>query len=270
MKLFFWNHLRDAVASIAAATALILVSGCGSSNAQTVAPPARVTSVVLVHGAWADGSSWTKVVALLQQRGLKVISVQLPRASLTGDAATVRRTIDTQPGQVVLVGHSYGGVVISEAGTNAKVAALVYVSAFAPSDGESISDLVKPYPTGEWQKGLSADSAGYLSLSTEAVQTYFAQDLSKTEAAVLAATQAPVFNHVLEDRVTVAAWKTKPSWWVISGDDKIVPAAFQQGQASRIKAKVTLIGGASHVALISRPAEVSSVILDAVRSVGGL
>lgn len=270
MKQFILKYLRDAISIIAASTALILVSGCGSSHAQTSAPPARVTSVVLVHGAWADGSSWAKVVALLQQRGLKVVSVQLPRATLAGDAATVRRAIEAQPGQVVLVGHSYGGVVISEAGTSTKVAALVYVSAFAPSEGESISDLVRPYPTGEWQKGLSPDSAGYLSLSTEAVQTYFAQDLSKSEAAVLAATQAPVFNHVLEDRVSVAAWKTRPSWWVISGDDKIVPAAFQQGQAARIKAKVTLIGGASHVALISRPAEVSAVIFDAVTSVGGL
>ncbi len=273
MKTTFWSSTRVALAALAAVATATIFSGCGASAAATLpAPPAALkpTTAVLVHGLWADGSSWSKVVAQLQQRGLKVVAVQLPRTSLVDDAATVRRVIEAQTGQVVLVGHSYGGVVITEAGAADKVAALVYVSAFAPAEGESITDITSPYPAPEWQKGLMPDSGGFLSLSTDAYLKFFAPDLPKVDAAVMAATQGPVFNHVLQDRVTVAAWKTKPSFWAVSGDDQIVPAALQQGMASRIKAKVTLIAGASHVELVSQPAAVSAVILDAVGSVGGL
>lgn len=249
------------------ATSTLLLSACGASTAATVVVP---TTAVLVHGAWADGSSWSKVIPLLQQRGLKVVAVQLARTSLADDAATVRRAIEAQGGQVVLVGHSYGGAVITEAGTGSKVAALVYVSAFAPGDGESITDLTKPFPAPAWQAGLVPDSAGYLSLDSATFLASFAPDLPKDDAAVLAASQGPVFNHVLQDKVTAAAWKTKPSWWAVSGADQIVPPAFQQAEATRIKAHVALIGGASHVALLSRPREVAAVILDAAASVNGL
>ncbi|MCC2954356.1 alpha/beta hydrolase [Massilia sp. IC2-477] len=251
--------------------AMLTAAGCGSSNAQGVTTPNRgsasAPSVVLVHGAWADGSSWAKVIELLQKRGHKVVSVQLPRATLAGDAAAVRRAIESEPDRVILAGHSYGGVVITEAGNSPKVAGLVYVSAFAPGDGESIFDLVKPYPPGEWQKGLVPDSAGYLGMNAETFRAYFAQDLPAKQSAVLAATQGPIFNHVLEDKVTVAAWKSKPSWWAVTGADKIVPAAFQQGQAARIKAKVTVIPGASHAGLLSRPEAIAAVILDALGSI---
>jgi pimeloyl-ACP methyl ester carboxylesterase len=274
MKTNFLNVARTALLALSAVAAAVALTACGASTAATlpIAPVVaeKPTTVVLVHGLWADGSSWSKVIPLLQQRGLKVVAVQLPRTSLADDAATVSRAIQAQPGQVVLVGHSYGGVVITEAGANSKVAALVYVSAFAPAEGESIADITSPYPAAEWQKGLVPDSGGFLSLNSDAYLTYFAPDLPKAEAAIMAATQGPVFNHVLQDRVSTAAWKTKPSWWAVSGNDQIVPAALQQGQASRIKAKATLIPGASHVALVSQPAAVSAVILDAVTSVGGL
>lgn len=258
------------VAAAAAFSLSVGLTGCGSSEAAPVpAVPAGGSQVtaILVHGAWADGSSWSRVTPLLQQRGMNVVSVQLQRASLSEDAAIVQRAISAQPGPVVLVGHSYGGAVITEAGNDSKVSALVYVAAFAPGDGESINDLISPYPAGAWQAGLTADTAGYLRLSTAAYQTYFAVELGNDESAVLASSQAPIFNHVLQDKISSAAWKTKPSYWAVSGADQIIPAAFQQGEAARIKAKVTLISDGGHVELLSHPKEVAAVILDAAAGV---
>jgi pimeloyl-ACP methyl ester carboxylesterase len=265
--------LNHTLVRLAAATAftmpLLVLSACGSSEAATVAatppasaPAARVTAV-LVHGAWADGSSWSRVTPILQARGIDVVSVQLRRGTLAEDAAIVQRVIAAQGGKVVLVGHSYGGAVITEAGNDAKVGALVYVAAFAPGDGESINELISPYPPAAWQAGLVPDSAGYLSLNTSAYTTYFAADLPKEEAAVLAASQGPIFAHVLQDKVGNAAWKTKPSYWALSSNDQIIPPPFQQGEAARIKAKVTSIAG-GHTELLSHPQEVAGVILDAV------
>jgi pimeloyl-ACP methyl ester carboxylesterase len=256
-------------AAAAMAAPLLLVSACSSSEAAPVAAtpaapaPAAPVTAILVHGAWADGSSWSRVTPLLQARGIHVVSVQLRRASLAEDAAIVQRAVEAQAGKVVLVGHSYGGAAITEGGNDAKVGALVYVAAFAPGDGESINDLVSPYPAGAWQAGLVPDSAGNLSLSSAAYTTYFAADLPKDEAAVLATSQGPIFAHVLQDKVTNAAWKNKPAYWALSANDQIIPADFQQGEAARIKAKVTTISG-GHTELLSHPQEVAGVILDAV------
>jgi pimeloyl-ACP methyl ester carboxylesterase len=257
-------------AAAAIAAPLLLVSACSSSEAAPVAgtpaapapAPAAPVTAILVHGAWADGSSWSRVTPLLQARGIHVVSVQLRRATLAEDAAIVQRAVEAQSGKVVLVGHSYGGAAITEGGNDAKVGALVYVAAFAPGDGESINDLVSPYPAGAWQAGLVADSAGNLSLSTDAYTTYFAADLPKDEAAILATSQGPIFAHVLQDKVTHAAWKNKPAYWALSANDQIIPAAFQQGEAARIKARVTTISG-GHTELLSHPQEVAGVILDA-------
>lgn len=247
------------------------LAGCGSSSAATVPPtPVTPTTIVLVHGAWADGSSWAKLTPQLQQRGLKVVAVQLQRASLSDDAAIVRRAVDAQPGQVILVGHSYGGAVITQAGTDSKVVSLVYVDAFAPGDNESINDLLSPYPAAAWQQGLSPDSAGYLSLSTDVYLNNFAADVPTADAMVMASSQGPVFNGVLQDKVTDAAWKTKPSYFVIGANDQIIPPAFQQGEAARIKAQVTSIPGASHVSMVSHPTEVANVILTVAASVNGI
>ncbi|HZV64406.1 MAG TPA: alpha/beta hydrolase [Telluria sp.] len=264
----FRKSLGQAVLAVSVIAASAVLAGCGSSSAAT-APPTPTTAV-LVHGAWADGSSWAKVTPLLQQRGLKVVSVQLQRASLSEDAAIVRRAIEAQSGQVILVGHSYGGVVITEAGTSDKVVDLVYVDAFAPGDNESINDLTKPYPTPAWQAGITADSAGYLTLSTSVFLNNFAADVPTAEATVMATAQGPIFNHVLDDKVSNAAWKSKPSYFVVGTGDQIIPAAFQQGEAARIKAQVTMIPGASHVSMVSHPAEVANVILKAAASVNGI
>lgn len=268
MTFHFRKSLNRAVLAVSAIAAAAVLAGCGASNAATLLP--TPTTAVLVHGAWADGSSWAKVTALLQQRGLKVVSVQLQRASLSADAAIVRRAIEAQSGQVILVGHSYGGAVITEAGTSDKVVELVYVDAFAPGDNESINDLTRPYPTPAWQMGITPDSAGYLTLSTSVFLNNFAADVPTAEATVMASAQGPVFNHVLDDKVSNAAWKSKPSYFVVGGSDQIIPAAFQQGEAARIKAPVTMIAGASHVAMVSHPTEVANVILTAAASVNGI
>jgi pimeloyl-ACP methyl ester carboxylesterase len=211
-----YKYLKQCACALLTTTLVLslgILNGCGSSSASTNA------TVVLVHGAWADGSSWSSVVSILQKRGLKVVAVQLPRTSLPEDAAVVTQAIDAQSGPVILVGHSYGGAVISQAGNDAKVVALVYVSAFAPADGQSINDLTSPFPKPTWENGLIVNSAGYLTLSTDTYLNSFAPDVPKDTAAVLSATQGPLFAHCLDDKVTVAAWKSKPSWWVYGDQD---------------------------------------------------
>jgi pimeloyl-ACP methyl ester carboxylesterase len=254
--------------ALLAATSLLaacILSSCGSSHANTNA------TVVLVHGAWADGSSWSQEVAILQQRGLNVVAVQLPRTSLSDDAAAVTQAIDAQSGPVILAGHSYGGAVITQAGSDPKVAALVYVSAFAPSDGQSINDLIAPFPKPAWQvNGLILNSAGFLTRTNDTFLNSFAPDVARASATVLAVSQGPLFAHCLDDKVTVAAWKTKPSWWVYGDQDQIIPPQLQQLEAKTLNATLTVIPGASHVALISQPNSVANVILDAASKTGNL
>jgi pimeloyl-ACP methyl ester carboxylesterase len=268
----FRTPLVKALAALSILSTSAVLAGCGSSDAATIPPPPPTpTTVVLVHGAWADGSSWSKVTPLLQQRGLKVVSVQLQRASVAEDAAIVRRAMEDVTGQVVLVGHSYGGAVVTEAGIDSKVATLVYVDAFTPGDNESISDILKPYPAAAWQATLLQDSKGYLSLPTETYVKTFASDLPVADATLMSTYQGPIFYHVLDDKISNAAWKTKPSFFVMGSEDMIIPPAFQQGEAARIKStKVTTIQGASHISMVSHPTEVANAILEAVTSVNGL
>jgi pimeloyl-ACP methyl ester carboxylesterase len=261
------KYLKKCVSALFAATLLLsigIVSGCGSSSASTNA------TVVLVHGAWADGSSWSSIISILQQRGLNVVAVQLPRTSLPNDAAVVTQAIDAQSGPVILVGHSYGGVVITQAGNDPKVAALVYVSAFAPGSGQSANDLTSPFPAAAWEKGLILNSAGYLSLSTDTYVNSFAAFVPAAAAAVMAATQGPLFAHCLDDTVTVAAWKSKPSWWVYGDQDQIIPPQLQQAEAQTLNAQLTVIPGAGHLALVTQPNAVANVIIDAASKTGNL
>lgn len=261
--------LRAAGLLLAAAAAGFTLSGCGASDAAplpvsaTPAPQLAGITAVLVHGAWADGSSWAQVTPLLQAKGVDVVAVQLHLTSLAEDAATVRRALEGRTGKLLLVGHSYGGAVITEAGVDPKVGALVYVAAFAPGDGESVNDLVSPYPPAPWTAGLVPDSAGYLKLTASAYQTYFASDLPKEQSAVLATAQGPTSQAVLLGKITNAAWKTKPSYWALSDSDQMIPAGFQDGEAARLKAKVTPVPGGGHTVMLSHPQDVAKVILDA-------
>jgi len=220
-------------------------------------------SVVLVHGAFADGSCWTEVARLLQARGIKVTSVQNPLASLKGDIDAVNRVVDQREGQVVLVAHSWGGMVISGAGLNPKVSGLVYVAAFSPDVGMTVAGMTAPYPT-PWLDGVLVDAAGNLVLSEATFLKYFAPDLPETKARVLAAVQGPTFKGTLEESLTDVAWRSKPTWYIRARQDQIIDPALQILMADRMHAR-TLSIDSGHTVMISHASEVSAVILAALR-----
>ena len=251
------NHLvKNAIA--AAAIGLAIAAGAATSGSAPAAatPP---TTVVLVHGAFADGSAWNRVVPLLQAKGLKVVSVQNPLTSLADDVAATRRVLDAQTGPVVLVGHSWGGVVISEAGQHERVKALVYVAAFAPDQGQSATDLSKDYPTPEGLKHLVADKEGFLTLTPEDVAKHFAQDVPAAQTSLMAVTQGPVRGANFDEKTSTAAWKTRPSWFILSRHDHMIQPALQQAMAKTIGAKVVSLP-TSHVPQQSRPKDVADAI----------
>jgi pimeloyl-ACP methyl ester carboxylesterase len=246
--------------------AAAMAAGISASALAADQPAAAAASpsVVIVHGAFADGSDWARVIPLLQAKGISVTAVQNPLSSLGDDAAAAKRAIDAQPGKVVLVGHSWGGMVITEAGANDKVASLVYVAAFAPDVGQSVGDLGKNYPMPPGLAHLKADASGWLSLTGEGVAKHFAQDLPAKQTAVMTATQGPIFSKAFEEKVSVAAWKTKPSWFVVASSDHMIQPAQQRDMAKAVGAKVTTIDS-SHVPQQSQPEKVAAVILEAVR-----
>jgi pimeloyl-ACP methyl ester carboxylesterase len=225
----------------------------------------RKKTIVLVHGAFADGSSWSKVIPLLLAEGFNVVALQNPTTSLADDVAAVNRALESISGPVVLVGHSWGGVVITEAGINEKVQALVYVSAFAPSAGQSVNDLFAGYPQPEWFGEVSADSGGFLKISTEGIGEYFAQDLTEEEKSVVAAVQTPFAASSNANKVSKAAWEEKPSWFVVSANDRIIYPELERKMAEKIGAKTTEVS-ASHVSMLANPEEVANVILAAAES----
>jgi pimeloyl-ACP methyl ester carboxylesterase len=231
-------------------------------SAATAAQEKAEKTVVLVHGAFADGSSWDKVIPLLQAKGLKVVAVQNPLTSLADDVAAAKRAIDAQSGSVILVGHSWGGTVITEAGAHDKVATLVYVAAFAPDVGESTADLGKSYPPPPGSESIRPDSAGFLSLTTEGVAKNFAQDLPAAQTRLIAVTQGPIFAKAFEDKVTNAGWKNKPSWFIVAEKDRMIQPDLERAMAKKINAKVTSLP-TSHLAMLSRPKDVAAVIIAA-------
>src|SRR5580692_10463877 len=203
----------------------------GVSNRKQEMQMAKASNVILVHGAWADGSSWSKVIPLLVARGLHVTAVQLPLTSLKDDVATVRRAIALENGPIILVGHSYGGVVITEAGNDPKVAGLVYIAAFAPDAGQSVGSLganVEPAPMGA---EVRPDAQGYLKLTEAGVKDNFAQDLPPTEKNILFATQAPTAAAVFGESVSVASWKAKPSWYLVATADRAIQPSLERAMA---------------------------------------
>ena len=228
------------------------------------ATPAADTTVVLVHGAFADGSSWEKIIPLLQAKGLKVVAVQNPLTSLADDVVAAQRVIDAQTGKVVLVGHSWGGAVITQAGTSDKIKALVYVAAFAPSEGESLGSTGKNYPTPAGVPTLQEGPAGFVSLPVESYATNFAQDLPAATTRVLAATQGLFPAKNFAEPVTVAAWKNKPNYYIVAGQDRMIDPGLQRDFAKKINAVTTTVQ-TSHVPMVSQPKQVAEVILAAVK-----
>jgi pimeloyl-ACP methyl ester carboxylesterase len=226
-----------------------------------------VKNIVLVHGAWADGSSWSKVIPLLQAKGLNVACAQNPLSSIDADVASTNRTINAQDGPVLLVGHSYGGAVITVAGDNPKVSGLVYVAAFAPDEGETLGGMAQPFGATPLFGELRPIEDGYLLLTAKGIAEDFAQDLSAEEKSVMVVTQGAIQGSILATRIAKAAWHTKPSWVVISDNDRAISPEQQRSTAKRMKAK-TLSVPSSHVAMLAKPKEVAEFIIQAAASLG--
>jgi len=224
--------------------------------------------VLLVHGAFADASSWRKVIPLLEKEGFAVTAVQIPLKSLADDVATTKRVIDAQKDDVILVGHSYGGAVITDAAAgNAKVKSLVYVAAFAPDAGETLAGLIERFSPSPLGTAVAPDSAGFLFIDRTKFQSVFANDLPTDEAALLAATQKPIAGTIFGEGVKAAAWKTIPSWYIVSTQDNAINPDLERFMAKRIGAQTKEIK-ASHAGFISRPAEIAKVIETATYSTG--
>jgi pimeloyl-ACP methyl ester carboxylesterase len=246
-----------------AAMAVCVLTGSLSglqASAQTAAP-VEARNVVLVHGAWADGSSWGEVIPLLQAAGLHVTAVQNPLTSLADSLAETRRALALQDGPTVLAGHSWGGTVVSEAGMDPKVTALVYVAARAPDAGEDFVALSGRFPTMPARAGVQ-EHDGYTRLSEEAFLNYFANGVARERAEVLYAEQQPTAAALFGGRTTVAAWRSKPSFYAVSKDDQTISPDLERFLAARMKA-TTVELEAGHLSLVSHPREIADLILAA-------
>ena len=216
-------------------------------------------AIVLVHGGFVDGSGWAGVYKILKDRGYNVVVVQNPTKSLADDVATTKAAIDSANSDVVLVGHSYGGVVITEAGTHPKVSSLVYITAFAPDKGESVSSLIANPPPGAPVPPILPPKDGYLFLDRAKFADSFAADVEADAASFMADSQVPWGLEALAGAVTDPAWKTKPSYYLVATEDKMIPPPAQRSMAGRAKAQVTEVPG-SHAVYVSKPAKVAEII----------
>jgi pimeloyl-ACP methyl ester carboxylesterase len=225
-------------------------------------------SIVLVHGGFVDGSGWQRVYHILKKDGYEVTAVQNPTISLADDVAFTRRAIAAQNRPVILVGHSYGGVVITEAGNDPKVAGLVYVAAFAPDKGESVNSLIANPPPGAPQPPILPPKDGFLFLDKTKFAASFAADVAPGEAAYMADSQVPWGINALSGAVTTPAWRSKPSWYLVSTEDRMIPPEAQRMMAKRAGAKVFEAKGASHSVYVSQPEAVAKAIEAAAASVG--
>ena len=226
-----------------------------------IAAAAPIKNIVLVHGAFVDGSSWAKVIPILQTKGYNVTAVQIPLTSLADDVAATKRALARLDGPAILVGHSWAGVVITEAGMDPKVSGLVYVAAFAPDQGETVTDLGKPYPPPPALAAPMVDAQGFITLSVDAFK-HFGSDLPAKDALLAAATQGPINASAFGAQVSAAAWKTKPSWYVVSKLDEAIAPDEERFFAKRMKATTTELN-ASHVSMLSQPQAVATVIMSA-------
>jgi pimeloyl-ACP methyl ester carboxylesterase len=236
-----------------------LDAAAGSTVSGSVEGAEHVRNVVLVHGGFVDGSGWERVYAILKKDGYGVSVVQNPTTSLADDVAATRRVLDEQDGPAILVGHSYGGVVISEAGNHPKVAGLVYVAAFTPDAGESVSSLIQNPPPGAPVPPILPPKDGFLFLDKAKFAEAFAADLDPALAEFRAQSQVPWGVAALQGAVTQPAWKGKPSFYVVSTEDRMIPPPAQHAMAQRAGATVTEVK-ASHAVYESRPGAVAQVI----------
>jgi pimeloyl-ACP methyl ester carboxylesterase len=226
-----------------------------------------MADVVLVHGGFVDGSGWEDVYRILKKDGFEVSIVQNPTSSLADDVAATKRVLAGKNGPVVLVGHSYGGVVITEAGNDPKVAGLVYIAAFAPDKGESVAALIKDPPPGAPVPPILSPQDGYLSLDKAKFAASFAGDLPKDKAQFMADSQVPWGVEALTGTISEPAWKAKPSWYLVATDDRMIPPAAQRAMSKRAGSTVAETQG-SHAVYVSKPEAVAAIIRKAAQSIG--
>lgn len=252
------NPLKLSMLAVLLASAPLVYAQPAKDQATT---PPRAANVVLVHGAWADGSSWAEVIPRLQAAGLKVTAVQNPLSSLEDSVAATRRALALQDGPTVLVAHSWAGTVISEVGGDPKVSALVYVAARAPDAGEDFVALSGKFPTGAVRAGIQTHD-GYTLLSEDAFLKYFANGVETKQAKVLYAVQGATASTLFADRTTTAAWRSKPSFYAVSKQDRTINPDLERFLAKRMDA-TTVELDAGHLSLVSHPKQIADLILKA-------
>src|SRR6059036_1854139 len=223
-------------------------------------------NIVLVHGGFVDGAGWEGVYKALKADGYNVSIVQNPTISLDGDVAATKRILAAQDGPTILVGHSYGGAVITEAGTHPKVAALVYITAFAPDKGESVGSLIKDPPPGAPVPPILPPQDGFLALDKAKFRASFAADVAPDKAAFMADSQVPWGLGAISGTISAPAWRTKPSWYLVVTEDQMIPAAAKRAMAKRANATIVEVKG-SHAIYVSQPGPVAALIEQAAKSV---
>jgi pimeloyl-ACP methyl ester carboxylesterase len=244
---------------LAVATIVASMFTLGEVHVAQASTSAVVRNVVLVHGGFVDGSGWEAVYSALKRDGYTVSIVQNPTTSLADDVAVTKRAIAAQNGPVILVGHSYGGAVITEAGNDPKVAGLVYIAAFAPDKGESVSTLIKDPPPGAPVPPILPPQDGFLFLDKAKFAASFAADVKAEAAAFMADSQVPWGLEALAGTISEAAWRTKPSWYLVATDDRMIPPAAQRSMSSRAGSTVVEVKG-SHAVYVSQPRAVAGLI----------
>ena len=247
-------------------TPLIALAKPQKHSHQTKETKMAANNIVLVHGAFADGSSWSKVISLLQDKGFRVTAVQIPLTSLANDVAVVEQVLAAQTDPTILVAHSYGGAVITVAGTNApNVIGLVYIAAYAPDTGESLGDLNGRFPTPSGSSHVRpVYNNQFLEVDPDTFQEAFAQDVDTVQARVMAAVQKPIAIPNFGDKVTKPAWKSKRSWYQVSDNDRMISPELERFMAKRIGATVISLPS-SHASMVSHSAEVANLIIEAAK-----
>ena len=229
-------------------------------------PDSTITTIVLVHGGFVDGSGWEEVYKILKKAGYTVSVVQNPTISLADDVAVTKRVLATHSGSVILVGHSYGGAVITEAGNDPKVAGLVYITAFAPDKDESVSSLIQNPPPGAPVPPILPPQDGFLFLDRTKFYASFAADVGADKAAFMGDSQVPWGVDALSGKISEAAWRTKPSWYLVATDDKMIPPPAQRFMSKRAGSTVVEVAG-SHAIYVSQPDAVAKLINTAAKGI---
>jgi pimeloyl-ACP methyl ester carboxylesterase len=243
-----------------------LLLSASPSFAHAQASTAAIKNIVLVHGAFADATSWSKVIPLLEKDGYHVVAVQNPLTSLAADVAATKRAVARQDGPVLLVAHSWGGVTMTQAGDDPKIAGLVYVSAYAPDVGQSANDASSPYGWTDGQKQIRLDDAKFAYMTFQGISQDIAECLSASEQKLFNAVQVPSYGPMFDEKLTVAAWKTKPSWVLISAHDRMLPPAMEMAEVKRLDAVASITLATCHMSILEQSAEVASFIDAAAKS----